>query len=87
VGVNGIDRAAPGGSGATRARIAAMGHPQPAVPPTIAPLPLPDDPATRDERYDLLATFMDQWMADDHPGEPDWDLEDLERLRLPADTR
>jgi hypothetical protein len=39
--------------------------------------PLPDDPATRDERHTRLAAWLEQWENEDHPDEPDWEVEEL----------
>ena len=39
--------------------------------------PLPDDPATRDERYTRLAAWLEQWESEAHPDEPEWEVEEL----------
>jgi len=39
--------------------------------------PLPDDPATRDERYTRLAAWLEQWEKEAHPDEPEWEVEEL----------
>ena len=39
--------------------------------------PLPDDPATRDQRYLELAAMLEEWARDPLEGEPEWDVETL----------
>ncbi len=39
--------------------------------------PLPDDPATRDERYTRLAAWLEQWEREPHPDEPEWEVDAL----------
>lgn len=47
-------------------------------PDELSPVqPLPDDPATRDERYTRLAAWLEQWEREAHPDEPEWEVEAL----------
>ncbi len=44
------------------------------LPPTQ---PLPDDPATRDERYMRLSKWLAEWEKEPHDDEPVWDVAEL----------
>ena len=41
-----------------------------------------DESTQRAQRAERLATMFERWRADDAPGEPAWDIDDIERLRF-----
>lgn len=47
-----------------------------------APRPPLDEPAARAER---IAAMLDRWRSEDISDEPDWDPEDVARVRLRDD--
>ena len=45
-------------------------------------LPITDPAKERAERAARIAAMLDRWAAEDTSGEPDWDVDDFERLNL-----